>query len=126
MSLIEKLFKSKVPEGYNSLHIIETDENNNDIVLKIDTISEYNKRIEANPKDFEAFYFRGNGKSKAGDYTGAIEDYDIALKLNAKFTDAYFNRAVAKKKSENLKGALQDYTVAISLNTNFALAYNNR
>ena len=104
MSLINKLFGSKTSEENITLPFIENDIDKSDAAIKADPLTVYNKRIELNPHNFDALYFRGNEKSKMADYTGAIEDYTKTLKLNPKFTDAYFNRAIAKRNLRTCEG----------------------
>ena len=89
-------------------------------------IDHYNKAIELNPQDAEAYHNRGIAKADSGDYQGAFADFDKAIELNPKDADAYQNRGVAKADSGDHQGALADYNKAIELNPQYVKAYYNR
>ena len=47
-------------------------------------ISDFDKAIELNPKDADAYICRGTAKAILNDYKGAILDYDKYIELNPK------------------------------------------
>ena len=57
----------------------------------------FDKAIELDPKDANAYYNRGLAKSELKQYKEAIADYDKAIELNPKDAAAYYNRGVGKK-----------------------------
>lgn len=59
-------------------------------------MQEFNKAIEAAPKDAIIYYLRGLAYSYTHTYISAIEDFNKTIKLNPKFTEAYFYRGLAK------------------------------
>ena len=60
-------------------------------------IADYNKAIELNPNDADAYVNRGVAKHHLEDYRGAIADYSKAIELNPNVAVAYYNRGVAKE-----------------------------
>lgn len=57
----------------------------------------YNKVIELNPNDTEAYFRRGQAYQGLQQYKKAIKDYDKALELNPNFTYAKNNRDACLK-----------------------------
>jgi tetratricopeptide (TPR) repeat protein len=89
-------------------------------------IQAFNKALELNPEDANAYNNRGRAYEAKGLYDQAIEDYTRAMAINTKYTDAFNNRrAVYAKKGQSDK-AVEDYTRAIVINPRHADAYNNR
>ncbi|PKQ43764.1 tetratricopeptide repeat protein [Confluentibacter flavum] len=71
--------------------------------------------IELEPKNLDAYFYRGLAKYNLGEYTGAILDYTnvIFYKPDA---DTYYNRGNSKFALEDYAGAKEDYTKALELN----------
>ena len=86
----------------------------------------YNKAIEINPQDAEAFNNRGIAKAKLGNHKEAIQDYNKALEINPQSAEAFNNRGNAKAEIGNQKEAIQDFDQAIEVNPQSAEAFNNR
>ena len=93
-------------------------------------IEDITKAIEINPKDSDAFNYRGLAFNYIGFETGeiknfdnAFEDYSKAIELDSKNASAYHNRGLFKYYSEDAKGAIDDLTEASKLdpkdNTNY-------
>jgi tetratricopeptide (TPR) repeat protein len=119
-------------------------------------MEDYNKAIQLNPNDAEAYYNRGNAYVAKGQYDRAIEDYNKAIQLQqdihpyikkyAQFTaevasslsnwikqekpTLYELRAAMEAISPFLESsknlAMIDVQVAQPLNSNLAQAYYNR
>ncbi|MGB6873762.1 MAG: tetratricopeptide repeat protein [Dehalococcoidia bacterium] len=87
---------------------------------------EFNKAIELNPDNADAYYKRGDAYSEIGDYDKAIADYNEAIELNPSDALAYFNRGYAYGEIGDYEKAIVDYSKAIELNPSDALAYYNR
>jgi TPR repeat/Tetratricopeptide repeat len=88
-------------------------------------IEDYNKALDINPQDAEAYYNRGNAKYNQGDLETAIEDYNKAIDINPKYANAYNNRGDAKSKQGDLDSAIEDYNKAIDINPTFPEAFCN-
>ncbi len=89
-------------------------------------IDDYNRAIEINPIDIDAYSYRGIAKARKGDLEGAIADYTRAIELNPKDSKAYYSRGIAKSSNGDVDGAIADYNRAIDINPKFSEAYNNR
>ena len=66
----------------------------------------YDKAIELNPKDADAYNNRGAAKMKLKQYKEAIADYDKAIELK-KMLKAYNNRGFAYRELGKKEEALQ-------------------
>jgi tetratricopeptide (TPR) repeat protein/actin-like ATPase involved in cell morphogenesis len=77
-------------------------------------------------EEVEAYLKRGEEKSQAGDYVGAIADYDEAIRLNLNDAEFYCNRGNAYDSQRDYQRAIADYDEAIRLNPNEAALYSNR
>jgi tetratricopeptide (TPR) repeat protein len=91
-----------------------------------EAIEDYNKAIELNPKNAEAYNNRGNAHSELNKHEEAIEDFNKAIELDPKYAEAYNNRGNAYYELNKHEEAIEDFNKAIELNPNFAAAYNNR
>ena len=89
-------------------------------------IEDYNKVIEMNPDNVEAYYNRGVTYHHKGDYDRAIEDYTKTIQLKPDYANAYYNRGLSyDNKGESVR-AIEDFTKVIQLDPNDAGAYFNR
>src|SRR4030067_1139983 len=89
-------------------------------------ISDSNRAIEKNPRDFEAYYNRGNAYDDKGEYDLAIADFNKAIKIDPKDAKAYYNRGIVYRRKGNLDRAIADYNKALKINPELAEAYVNR
>ncbi|WP_017717401.1 serine protease [Kamptonema formosum] len=89
-------------------------------------IAEYNKALESDANNFEAYYRRGEAYYWLDDYRAAIADFDRVLRFNPNNALVYFYRGYARRNLGDNQGAISDYNQAIRLNPNDAVAYNNR
>ncbi len=76
-----------------------------------------------NPGDY---MLQALGKSKAGDFKGAIADYNKAIQILPTFSPLYLGRGQIRSALGDSQGAIADYDQAIRLNPNDVRAYNNR
>lgn len=86
----------------------------------------YNKAIQIDPENVNAYINRGVIKDTFGDHEEAILDYDMAIQLQPNEAGNYTNRGNAKLGLGNYEGAILDHNFAIQLQPNFSGAYNNR
>ena len=89
-------------------------------------IAEYNKALESDANNFEAYYRRGEAYYWLNDFQAAIADFDRVLRLNSNNAVVYFYRGYARGELKDYQAAISDYNQAIRLNPNLAEAYNNR
>ncbi len=89
-------------------------------------IQDYDKAIELNPQNADAFNNRGVVYRNKGDKDRAIQDYDKAIELNPQHAEVFYNRGVTYSDKGDKDRAIQDYDKAIELNPQHAEAFNNR
>ena len=115
-----------------------------------EAIADFDKVIELNPEQADAYYNRGLSKFRLADlesekgntekaralYEAGIEDSTQVIKRTPEDANAYHNRAGGKfrlaqsetdiaKKQEYYQGAIHDWTQVIELNSEHADPYNN-
>jgi predicted Zn finger-like uncharacterized protein len=66
-------------------------------------IIEFGRYLKCNPKNAQAWYFRGVLKEKVTDLKGAIQDFQKAIKLNSKLGKAYSEQAKAQMRLPKYK-----------------------
>jgi tetratricopeptide (TPR) repeat protein len=78
----------------------------------VSAIQDYNKTIESNPRNQDAYYVRAALKKALGDYRGAIQDYNILIELDPNIASNYFRRGMNKIKIGNKDGGCLDLSKA--------------
>lgn len=89
-------------------------------------IQDYNKVIELDPENVDAYHNRGLAKSDLGDLEGAIQDYNKAIKLDPEASLTYYNLAWENYKLKNYEQAIQSFTKVIELDPGMIEASNFR
>jgi tetratricopeptide (TPR) repeat protein len=87
---------------------------------------EYSKAIELDPTNALAYYGRGLGYWKIGDYNRAIADTTKAIELDPKGAQNYNGRGLAYHMKGAYELAISDYSKAIELDPTSGTAYVNR
>src|ERR1019366_4611242 len=64
--------------------------------------ADFNKAIELDPKDANAYINRGIAKQARNDLDSAITDYNRAIELNSRYAPAYVNRGSATRAKGDL------------------------
>ena len=90
------------------------------------TAGDYDKLIELDSDNADAYHERGDFYYETDQYGKAIADYSRAIELEPRYTSAYFNRAYAYGEIGEYEKAIADYSEAIRLDPNDAQAYYNR
>lgn len=89
------------------------------VLLKLEQYQEalgaFDKALELNFLDRDAFLNRGYCFFKLGFADKAVKDYDAALALDPSFPEAYYNRALAYRQQKNDSAALADLDKVIVL-----------
>jgi len=91
-----------------------------------DAVKAFNKAIELNPQDAQAYNIRGITYGILGNYQQEIKDFDKAIELNPRDAQAYYNRGVSYSNLGNRLQAIKDYNRAIERNPQDAKTYYNR
>ena len=73
---------------------------------------DYNRAIELDTVNYEAYYNRGLSKGMLGDFNGAISDYNKVIELNPTDKKSYYNRGFWRYKANDRTGACEDWTKA--------------
>ena len=79
------------------------------------SLADFNKAIEINPSDADAYYNRGIAYGHKGQHDKAISDYNKALEIDPKFADAYNNRGISYFFKKEYEKAWDDVHKAQSL-----------
>jgi len=74
--------------------------------------------ISEEPKNLDAYFYRGIAKNDLGDYNGAIVDYSKII-VEEPDADTYFNRGNSRYSLKNFIGAKEDYAKAFMVDENF-------
>ena len=85
----------------------------------------YQKAIELNPDNANAYHGMGVAYEYKQDYDKAIECYQKAIELNPKDAVAYYNMGNAYYNKQDYDKAIECYQKAIELNPKDAVAYYN-
>jgi len=89
-------------------------------------ITDYNRALEINPRDAEAYNNRGIAYDDKSQHDQAITDFNRALKINPRLAGAYNNRGFAYDLKGQYDQAITDYTMALKIDPRYAEAYSNR
>jgi tetratricopeptide (TPR) repeat protein len=89
-------------------------------------IAEYNKALEIDQHNAEAYLERGIAYDEKGYVDKALADLNKAIELSPRYAEAYLNRGVFWFRKGNFDKAITDYTTAIEINPRADGAYNNR
>ena len=87
------------------------------------SISDYNKRIRKDPKDYGAYMCRGRAYLGEGHFDEAISDFTKATEIFPESDIAYYNRGNAYGEKGLYDMSISDYTKAIEINPKRAGPY---
>ncbi len=91
----------------------------------VEELDKFNRAVELNSSDANAYNNRGVVHCKLEEYDAAIKDFNKAIELKADFAEAYNNRGLAYCALEKYLQAIQDFAKALQLNPSFAEALKN-
>jgi Flp pilus assembly protein TadD len=80
-----------------------------------EAFAEFNKAIDFNPENADAYGNRGIILMLEGDRTKAIADYNKAIELDPNNAAVYFNRGIAYYSGDELEKAASDFEKCIEL-----------
>jgi len=90
------------------------------------TIKTLTDKLNANPKDQDSWYRRGQVYASKGAYQLAIKDFNEALRLNPRDIEAFNNRCWTRAVTGDLAAALKDCNEALKLRPGFVDALDSR
>jgi ribonucleotide reductase alpha subunit len=76
---------------------------------------EFNEAVSLDPKNADAWYYRGNTYYNLYEVEKALADYDKALELNPDHVEALTNRGNARVYSGDIEGGCRDWKKARAL-----------
>ncbi|OGV35422.1 MAG: hypothetical protein A2020_06735 [Lentisphaerae bacterium GWF2_45_14] len=79
-------------------------------------MADFERAVQLNPEDANAFNGRGWSYVKSERYPEALADFNTAIRLSPRFSTAFNNRGVAFKEMGRRDLALENYRKAIELN----------
>ena len=86
----------------------------------------FNDVLAKDPKNSQAFYYRGLAQNGKGFIESAMKNFDEAIRLNPKFKEALVTRGNLYVEQDEYDKAIQDHTQAIKLDPEYALANISR
>jgi len=89
-------------------------------------ISELNKTTEIEPRDIQAYRYRGLAYVQKGEFDEAILNFTKAIEKDQRSTLDYIHRGNAYRAKREYELALSDYTRAIEINSKSVDAYMGR
>lgn len=90
-------------------------------------IESFTRAIHSNPKEEEAYFFRGASYLNLGQFDPALGDFTKVIEINPKNGEAYWNRGYCYANKRMDDKAIADYTMSIGLKPKMeALAYELR
>ena len=89
-------------------------------------IEDYDKALQLNPQNLEAYTNRGISKAEMEQYEAAIADLDEALRLNPQDATLYTGRGMVKDLQRQYEAAIADFDMALRLNPQYAIIYTGR
>lgn len=92
----------------------------------LQAIENFDKVIELDPENINAYFNRGRAKSAIGNQKESISDYNKVLELDPEFSMAYNNRGWSNFLLKNYIEALIDFNKAIELDPKNYVAYDSR
>ncbi|MCC8096062.1 MAG: tetratricopeptide repeat protein, partial [Tannerellaceae bacterium] len=96
------------------------------------SIDEFSYKIDAQPRDADAYFGRALDFMLVQDFTEALSDFDKVIDLDPSFSMAYFNRAVVRYKQldytlAQVSNELEDFSsTSLNLNPSSRPAMPNR
>jgi tetratricopeptide (TPR) repeat protein len=89
-------------------------------------LSDFDRGIEINPRDPDAFYNRAVTLERKGDLEQAIRDLDEALRLRPDNPATLYERGYAYLRKRDYDRAIGDFDRTIDIDAKFAKAYRER
>lgn len=97
--------------------------NNEDIELYLLSLKDFNKSIELNKKNVEAYFGRGKVKVRLKDYRGGILEFNKVILMSPGFTGAFYMRGLSKLYLKRYNDAISDFNITLKKRPNYILAY---
>lgn len=89
-------------------------------------VGEFNRAVKIDPKNSEAYFWRGRALMRVSRYDDATADFEMAVKLNPAYVDAYDNLGWLYARAGNYKESITCLIRAIELRPDNGWAYYYR
>lgn len=89
-------------------------------------IDDFNKAIEIDSLNIDAYYLRGISRYSLKKYKEALSDFIKVTTLEAENADVYYYKGLAEVALNDFTNALTDYTTAITIRPDHAKAFGTR
>ncbi len=90
------------------------------------SVTDFTKALERNPKNAGAYFNRANAYDKLGKFDLAIADYTKVIELEPRPLMAYVNRGYAYRNMKLYDQAIRDFSKAIEMEPKMAPIYESR
>ncbi len=91
-----------------------------------ESLQAYNRALELNPNDFEAWNNKGIDEGLLGKYDDALVSFENAVAINDSYAEAWYNMGVIYDFKEYYASAVQAYKRATQLNPSYQKALVRR
>ncbi|HOA69178.1 MAG TPA: tetratricopeptide repeat protein [Methanosarcina thermophila] len=91
-----------------------------------DTIKAYDKTIENNSQDSDAWYDKGVALAFQGNFEEAIKAFDKVTEIDPQLASAWYNKGVCLASLGNYEEAIKAYDKAIEINSQYSKAWVNK
>ncbi len=91
-----------------------------------DSLQAYNRALELDPNDFEAWNNKGIDEGLLGGYDAALQSFGNAVALNESYAEAWYNMGVIYDFKKSFYTAVQAYKKATQLNPAYQKALVRR
>ena len=91
-----------------------------------EAIKDYNKAIELDPDNAEAYNNLADLWLRMNNYDIAMKNINIAIEKNSKLYIAFVTRGEILMAIEKINEAIEDFNLAIWLNNDYRKSYENR
>lgn len=82
--------------------------------------------LKINPKNLDAWNFKGHVKQHTKDFKGAIDAFSRAIEIDAQNYPAFYDRGICKARSKDFDGALSDINRGMAIDSAKKwIGYNN-
>jgi tetratricopeptide (TPR) repeat protein len=91
-----------------------------------DSLQAYNRALELDPNDFEAWNNKGIDEGLLGRYDAALQSFGNAVAINESYAEAWYNMGVIYDSKKNYYSAVQAYKKATQIDPSYQKALVRR
>ncbi|MBK7707519.1 MAG: tetratricopeptide repeat protein [Acidobacteria bacterium] len=113
--LNEKRSKHELEKGAQLKQTIKKGDEYYEARKYAEAFKEYDKALQIDSLNVEAFFSRGVTKLAMKDFAGAIEDFNRALQIDPLNVGAFRFRGITKRELKDFAGAIEDFNRALQI-----------